>query len=108
MKFSWKLWKSRRYIVTVMSLLGFFNVYALRVSLSVAIVAMTQKVNVTLENGTIVEEQEFDWDSKQQGLVLSSFFYGYIWTQLVGGILAARFGGHIVSYEINFRNSKEK
>ncbi|XP_055704444.1 vesicular glutamate transporter 1-like [Phlebotomus papatasi] len=96
MKFSWKLWKSRRYIVTVMSLLGFFNVYALRVSLSVAIVAMTQKVNVTLENGTIVEEQEFDWDSKQQGLVLSSFFYGYIWTQLVGGILAARFGGHIV------------
>ncbi|XP_059615167.1 sialin-like [Phlebotomus argentipes] len=93
---SWKFWKSRRYVVAVMGLLGFFNVYALRVSLSVAIVAMTRKHNVTLVNGTIVEEQEFDWNSKEQGLVLSSFFYGYIFTQLFGGILARKFGGHIV------------
>ena len=28
---------------------------------------------------------DFDWDSKIQGLILGSFFYGYIITQLPGG-----------------------
>lgn len=94
---TWKFWKTRRYIVVLMAFLGFFNVYGLRVNLSVAIVAMTEKFNVTLENGTVIEDQHFDWDSKQQGLILSSFFYGYIWTQLLGGYLGSKFGGHYVS-----------
>lgn len=79
-----------------MVLFGLFNLLNLRINLSVGIVAMTQKVNVTLENGTIIEEQEFDWDSKEQGFILSSFFYGYITTQIIGGYLASRFGGHLV------------
>lgn len=81
-----------------MAFLGFFNVYSLRVNLSVAIVAMTEKRNVTLQNGTIVQEQDFNWDSTEQGLVLSSFFYGYILTQLIGGYLGSKFGGHYVSF----------
>ncbi|XP_055701272.1 vesicular glutamate transporter 1-like [Phlebotomus papatasi] len=93
---TWKFWQKRRYIVVMMAFFGFFNVYALRVNLSVAIVAMTQKINVTLENGTVVQEQLFDWDTTQQGLVLSSFFYGYIWTQFIGGVLASKIGGHYV------------
>lgn len=44
-------------------------------------------------SGCFLQEQEFDWDSKTQGLVLSSFFYGYISTQLLGGWLGARIGG---------------
>lgn len=84
--------------MVMMAFFGFFNVYALRVNLSVAIVAMTQKTNVTLENGTVVQEQLFDWDTTQQGLVLSSFFYGYIWTQFIGGVLASKIGGHYVSF----------
>uniref|UniRef100_A0A1B0DR74 Major facilitator superfamily (MFS) profile domain-containing protein n=1 Tax=Phlebotomus papatasi TaxID=29031 RepID=A0A1B0DR74_PHLPP len=96
MEFTWKLYKSRRYIVTAMSLLGFFNAYTTNVSFNVAIVAMTQKVNVVLENGTTIETQEFDWNSKEQGLLLSSIYYGYICTQVLGGILAERFSGHIV------------
>jgi len=36
---------------------------------------------------------EFNWDQKTQGLILGSFFYGYIVTQLPGGWLGARFGG---------------
>uniref|UniRef100_A0A1L8DE91 Sialin n=2 Tax=Nyssomyia neivai TaxID=330878 RepID=A0A1L8DE91_9DIPT len=93
---SWKFWRSRRYIVVLMAFFGFFNVYGLRVNLSVAIVAMTEKFNVTLENGTVIEDQHFDWNSKQQGLILSSFFYGYIWTQLLGGWLGSKIGGHYV------------
>lgn len=38
--------------------MGFMNVYSLRVNLSIAIVAMTNKYNVTLENGTVVEVRE--------------------------------------------------
>ncbi|XP_055704460.1 vesicular glutamate transporter 1-like [Phlebotomus papatasi] len=68
----------------------------MRVNLSVAIVAMTEVRTVSLDNGTIIEEQDFSWDSKDQGLVLSSFYYGYIWTQILGGVLASKFGGHHV------------
>nr|CAD7573238.1 unnamed protein product [Timema californicum] len=39
---------------------------------------------------------EFDWDSKTQGLLLSSFFFGYICTQILGGLLASRVGGNKV------------
>ncbi|XP_049788970.1 putative inorganic phosphate cotransporter [Schistocerca nitens] len=36
---------------------------------------------------------EFDWDEETQGLILSSFFWGYILTHLPGGMLAEKFGG---------------
>jgi MFS family permease len=65
-----------------MAFLGFANVYALRVKLSVAIVTMT-------ENDPCCQ----DWSSATQGLVLSSYFYGAIVTQVPGGVLAAKFGG---------------
>lgn len=58
---------------------------------------MTEEKPVDLGNGTIVMRKEFDWSTSQQGLVLSSFFYGYACTQFIGGIMAAKFGGHIVS-----------
>ncbi|CAI5709329.1 unnamed protein product [Hyaloperonospora brassicae] len=35
-------------------------------------------------------------DKKEQGEVLSAFFYGYMCTQILGGYLAARFGAKIV------------
>lgn len=34
---------------------------------------------------------EFNWSSSQKALVLGSFFYGYICTQILGGFLAGRF-----------------
>lgn len=89
-------WGKRRYAVLLMLFFGFFNIYALRVNLSVGIVAMTEVRNVTLENGTIVQKVDFDWDSKQKGQVLGSFFYGYVVTHLIGSYLASRFGGHLV------------
>ncbi|XP_057309380.1 sialin-like [Hydractinia symbiolongicarpus] len=94
----------KRYILTFMAHLGFFVVYALRVNLSVALVAM---VNSTYAHGsssfdpecgggnkTVKENNgEFKWNQNQQGLILSSFFYGYLFTQLPGGWWANKHGG---------------
>ncbi|KAL4707028.1 hypothetical protein ACJJTC_000455 [Scirpophaga incertulas] len=90
------LWQKRRFVVALLAFFGFFNVYALRVNLSVAVVAMTEPVETKLENGTVAMLPEFDWSSQTKGLVLSSFFYGYLVTQLPGGWLAAKIGGNRV------------
>ena len=58
-----------------------FICYIDRVNISVAIIPMAE---------------EFGWSDTQRGLVLSSFFVGYLVTQVIGGSLAARFGGKIV------------
>lgn len=39
------------------------------------------------------EGGEFEWDEVQQGIILGSFFWGYVLTQLPGGIIAQRYGG---------------
>jgi len=65
-------------------LLCFFSIficYIDRVNISVAIIPMAK---------------QFGWTDTQRGLVLSSFFLGYMITQLLGGTLAARFGGKVV------------
>ncbi|XP_055346973.1 sialin-like [Paramacrobiotus metropolitanus] len=104
-----------RYMFAVVAFLGMFNLYALRVNLSVAIVAMVNhtsiagKRNETISSqiGTVcpvpagsqhkaVSNGEFNWDGPVQGLVLGSFFYGYIFTCFLGGWLAHKFGGKYI------------
>ena len=109
---------SERLKLTFLGLFGFFNMYAQRVNLSVALVAMTND-NATAGNATIgsndtcpVDDDrdglgfsaaspplrgEFaDWDQQRQALILGSFFYGYIVTQIPGGILSKRYGGKLL------------
>lgn len=93
---TWMFWKKKRYIIVILAFFGFFNVYSLRVNLSVAIVAMTENRSIIDDNGKESFVRDFDWDSKQKGLILSSFFYGYILTQLLGGFIAAKIGGNHV------------
>ncbi|XP_021917270.1 vesicular glutamate transporter 2-like isoform X2 [Zootermopsis nevadensis] len=88
----WHFSIPRRYVVAIMAFLGFCNVYSLRVNLSVAIVAMTSNYSYT-ENGTEQFKQDYPWSSEVQGLVLSSFFFGYIVTQIPGGWYATQIGG---------------
>lgn len=42
------------------------------------------------------ESGKFQWDTIQKNLVLGSFFWGYILTELPGGRLAELIGGHRV------------
>lgn len=83
----------KRYLIVFLAFLGYINLYTMRVNLSVAIVAMTDKSSQ--DNST--SEVIFDWDQKQKGVILGAFFYGYILTQLMGGYTATKFGGNIVS-----------
>lgn len=39
------------------------------------------------------EDGEIVWDKTTQGLILGSFFWGYLTTQVLGGWVAAKFGG---------------
>ncbi|EDW67516.1 sialin [Drosophila virilis] len=93
---TWRFWRKQRYIVVLLAFFGFFNVYSLRVNLSVAIVAMTENRTVVDADGNISYEQDFPWDPKQKGLILSSFFYGYIMTQFLGGYIGTKVGGNLV------------
>ena len=38
------------------------------------------------------EDAEFNWNSQLQGLILGGFAFGYVSTQLVGALLAEKFG----------------
>ena len=45
------------------------------------------------QSKVLMEDRDgFNWDAQMQGLVLSSFSFGYVTTQVVGGVLAERFG----------------
>ncbi|KAJ8684845.1 hypothetical protein QAD02_020638 [Eretmocerus hayati] len=71
-----------RHLQVPLMFLGMLIGYSLRVTLSVAIVAMTD----TKHNYTGFKV--FDWNKDQQANVLSSFLWGYIVTQIPFGYLA--------------------
>ncbi|XP_026735216.1 putative inorganic phosphate cotransporter [Trichoplusia ni] len=59
-----------------------------RSCMGVAILAMT---NTQHQHNPNIEV--YEWDKKTQGLILSSFFWGYMCMQIPGGLLAKKFGG---------------
>ncbi|CAF1327020.1 unnamed protein product [Adineta ricciae] len=92
-----------RYIIAIWAFFGFFCLYAMRVNLSVAIVAMVipqSELNqsamscpVSSKNSTAPEKHyDFDWSPQIEGAVLGAFFYGYLLMQVIGGNLAEKFG----------------
>lgn len=102
-----------RWKLACLMFLGFYMVYALRVNLSVAMVAMVNRTipdskdNVSIyicpehsdeqfnstDDKDTPKVQVYNWSSKTQGIILGAFFYGYVITQIPGGYLADRFGG---------------
>jgi ACS family sodium-dependent inorganic phosphate cotransporter len=71
----------RRHTVVLLCFLSTFICYIDRVNISVAIIPMAE---------------EFGWSDTERGLVLSSFFAGYLVTQVLGGWLAQKLGGKVV------------
>ncbi|NKB39397.1 MAG: MFS transporter [Gammaproteobacteria bacterium] len=71
----------KRYTIAGLSIAAMFVCYMDRVNISVAIIPMSK---------------ELGWDPEVQGTILSSFFVGYLLTQIIGGRLADRLGGKLV------------
>ncbi|KAF8357979.1 slc-17.2 [Pristionchus pacificus] len=108
---------STRFALAIACFLGSAVVYMLRTSLSMAIVCMINKppknetankcdpdpvgTSPAADLGDIINattaapppQYEFDWSTEQEGMVMSSFFYGYLFSQVLGGMIAAKFGG---------------
>lgn len=102
-----------------MAFLSVALAYMLRISLSYALTQMVTKPHSS-SNGTIITSPDvcplyddelpltgqgdsvtahpiltdkFDWSSSLQGLILSSFYWGYILTHIPGGLLSTKIGG---------------
>ncbi|XP_070504441.1 sialin-like [Chironomus tepperi] len=86
----------KRYLIVFLIFLGYFNLYTNRVNLSVAIVAMTENHTIYNDDGSISYHKDFEFDSKEKGFALGAFYYGYITTHFLGGVLATKYGGHLL------------
>ncbi|GIY13963.1 vesicular glutamate transporter 3 [Caerostris extrusa] len=74
---------SKRYTIALLSSLGFVISFGIRCNLSNAIVKMVEPVDGN--------PPEFDWTSGTIGVMDSSFFWGYLVTQIPGGFLATKY-----------------
>lgn len=71
----------KRWTIVVLCFFSFLLCNMDRVNMSIAILPMSA---------------EFGWSPATVGLIQSSFFWGYLLTQILGGIWADRFGGKVV------------
>ncbi|XP_011213150.1 putative inorganic phosphate cotransporter [Bactrocera dorsalis] len=79
-----------RHLQCLLISLGFSLLFAMRVNLSVAIVAMMDN------KGSNPDFTEYHWSQQTKSHILSSFFCGYILVQIPAGGWARRFGGRLL------------
>ncbi|KAJ1408639.1 MFS transporter superfamily [Sesbania bispinosa] len=77
----WWQWFPKRWVIVLLCFTAFLLCNMDRVNMSIAILPMSQ---------------EFNWNSATVGLIQSSFFWGYLLTQILGGIWADKLGGKLV------------
>ncbi|KAF3423458.1 hypothetical protein E2986_10536 [Frieseomelitta varia] len=73
-----------RHLQVLLHFLGMVNGYCLRVSMSEAIVAMTEK-NQTSNHPFEI----YDWKQSEKSMIITSFFWGYAIMQIPSGYIAA-------------------
>ncbi|XP_023528674.1 ascorbate transporter, chloroplastic [Cucurbita pepo subsp. pepo] len=71
----------KRWVIVLLCFSAFLLCNMDRVNMSIAILPMSK---------------EYNWNSATVGLIQSSFFWGYLLTQIVGGIWADKIGGKLV------------
>lgn len=79
-----------RHVQVLLMTFGFFCCYAVRVTMSVTLEAMTNSAKAN------PDFKEYKWDQPTKDTILSSFFWGYICTQILGNIIAQHWGAQKV------------
>jgi ACS family sodium-dependent inorganic phosphate cotransporter len=98
-------------VLAIMAFLGFTCEYMMRNLLSIAITQIARKQHIEYheidgvvcpsDNDTLGGSDEdsiegtYEWSEAVQGVILSSFYWGYIITHIPGGMLVERLGGKI-------------
>ncbi|KAH0448013.1 hypothetical protein IEQ34_021813 [Dendrobium chrysotoxum] len=77
----WEQQLPKRWIIVLLCFTAFLLCNMDRVNMSIAILPMSA---------------EFNWNPTTMGLIQSSFFWGYLLTQIAGGIWADKVGGKLV------------
>ena len=108
--------KLARYQLSFLSFIGYLILQMLRSILPLAIVVMardtdqTPKANTTISdntcyapvNTTVTQSStdndviRYDWSTVDQGYVLAAFYYGYVCTQVAGGLMADRYSPRLL------------
>ncbi|CAL5386497.1 unnamed protein product [Camellia sinensis] len=78
---SWREEFPKRWVIVILCFSAFLLCNMDRVNMSIAILPMSQ---------------EYNWNPATVGLIQSSFFWGYLLTQVAGGIWADKVGGKLV------------
>ncbi|XP_056425378.1 vesicular glutamate transporter 3 [Hyla sarda] len=86
----------KRYIIAIMSGLGFCISFGIRCNLGVAIVEMVNNNTVYVNGKPEIQLAQFNWDPETVGLIHGSFFWGYIVTQIPGGFIANKLAANRV------------
>nr|QQY02504.1 vesicular glutamate transporter [Cryptocotyle lingua] len=115
---------SKRYYIAWLSSLGFLITFGIRCNMSWAMLSMIARHNQTLHaqamkrahyehllhhstNGVdhvvdlagilnVTTKPDFYWTAEERGLVDGSFFFGYLVTQIPGGVIASKFAANKV------------
>ncbi|KAG2459939.1 VGLU3 protein, partial [Polypterus senegalus] len=86
----------KRYLIAVMSGLGFCISFGIRCNLGVAIVEMVNNNTVYINGTEVMRPAQFNWDPETVGLIHGSFFWGYIVTQIPGGFISNKLAANRV------------
>ncbi|KAM9073868.1 vesicular glutamate transporter 3 isoform 3-T3 [Megaptera novaeangliae] len=86
----------KRYIIAIMSGLGFCISFGIRCNLGVAIVEMVNNNTIYVDGKPEIQTAQFNWDPETVGLIHGSFFWGYIVTQIPGGFISNKFAANRV------------
>lgn len=101
----------QRIVLAIMAFLGFMCEYMMRNLLSIAITQIVKKQNslsqeiqgekCPFDNETLADIDDdsdygtYEWSEAIQGVILSSFYWGYIITHIPGGMVVEKLGGKI-------------
>ncbi|KAJ8261625.1 hypothetical protein GJAV_G00156440 [Gymnothorax javanicus] len=86
----------KRYIIAILSGLGFCISFGIRCNLGVAIVEMVNNNTVYINGTAVIQPAQFNWAPETVGLIHGSFFWGYIVTQIPGGFISNKLAANRV------------